>query len=106
MLICQRSAFLFSLQSFYPIINPSGYCLERVGGRAHAGDAEASGRYLQQCREVNVMEESNTNIFSTAILDIKQKSGLPYLPNELLQIITKHVDAGTFFASLLTTKGS
>ena len=26
------------------------------------------------------------------------------LPNELIQIITKHMDAGTFFASLLTSK--
>ena len=33
-----------------------------------------------------------------------QNSPLLRLPNELLQIITKHMDAGTFFASLLTSK--
>lgn len=35
---------------------------------------------------------------------MKQNSMLLQLPNELLQIITKHMDAGTFFASLLTSK--
>lgn len=37
-------------------------------------------------------------------LEIEQNSALLRLPNELLQIITKHMDAGTFFASLLTSK--
>ena len=34
----------------------------------------------------------------------KQNSAFLRLPNELLQIITKHMDTGTFFASLLTSK--
>lgn len=37
-------------------------------------------------------------------LEIEQNSALLRLPNEVLQIITKHMDAGTFFASLLTSK--
>lgn len=37
-------------------------------------------------------------------LEIKQKSAFLRLPTELLQLITKHMDAGTFFASLLTSK--
>ena len=37
-------------------------------------------------------------------LEVTQESALLRLPNELLQIIAKHMDAGTFFASLLTSK--
>ena len=37
-------------------------------------------------------------------LEINQNSAFLRLPNELLQMITKHVDAGTFFATLLTCK--
>ena len=36
--------------------------------------------------------------------EVKQNSTFLQLPNELLQIITKHMDAGTFFASLLICK--
>lgn len=36
--------------------------------------------------------------------EVNQDSAFLRLPNELLQIITKHMDAGTFFASLLTSK--
>ena len=39
-----------------------------------------------------------------ATYEVTQDSALLRLPNELLQIITKHMDAGTFFASLLTSK--
>lgn len=37
-------------------------------------------------------------------LEIQQDSAFLRLPNELLQTITKHMDVGTFFASLLTSK--
>ena len=37
-------------------------------------------------------------------LEIAQNTPFLRLPNELLQMITKHMDAGTFFASLLTSK--
>ncbi len=36
--------------------------------------------------------------------EVRQDSAFTRLPNELLQLITKHMDAGTFFASLLTSK--
>lgn len=39
-----------------------------------------------------------------ARFEIVQNSELLRLPNELLQIVTKHMDTGTFFASLLTCK--
>ena len=37
-------------------------------------------------------------------LALTHDSALLRLPNELLQLITKHMDTGTFFASLLTSK--
>lgn len=37
-------------------------------------------------------------------LEIKQNSAFLQLPDELLQIITKYMDTGTFFASLLTSR--
>ena len=37
-------------------------------------------------------------------LEVNQDSAFLRLPNELLQLITKHMDAGTFFACLLTSK--
>ena len=39
-----------------------------------------------------------------ARLEVTQNSAFLRLPNELLQIITKYMDGGTFFASLLTSK--
>ena len=41
---------------------------------------------------------------SKAKSQVTQDSALLRLPNELLQIISTHMDAGTFFASLLTSK--
>ena len=37
-------------------------------------------------------------------LDTSQNSAFLRLPNELIQLITKHMDVGTFFASLSTSK--
>ena len=60
-----EAPFGFPGKSFYPIIHPPICCKEqRVGGRAHAGNAKASGRHLQQCREVNAMKELSTMISS------------------------------------------